>query len=80
VRIAVTVTSELERLTTTAEHEGLRPIIDPDLEVVLIDCPHCRAQDTDPWGLWRPARIVPRTRRRTILCTACGRRDEQRLR
>lgn len=71
---------ELERLAVGYGDRGLRPLIDERMEMIVMDCPRCRAQDTDPLGLYRPVRVVPRRQARTILCTACGQRDEQRLR
>ena len=59
---------------------GLRPLIDERMEIIVMDCPRCNAQDTDPWDLYRPVRVTSRAKTRTILCTACGVRDEQRLR
>lgn len=68
---------ELERLAAVYDEKQLRPVIDPLMEMVLIDCPRCKAQENDPEGMWRPVRVVPRTKTRIILCTACGARDEQ---
>lgn len=71
---------ELERLAVGYSARGLRPLIDERMEMIVMDCPRCLAQDSDPYGLYRPVRVVPRRQTRTILCTACGQRDEQRLR
>lgn len=68
---------ELERLAGAYGEDGLRPVIDPVLEIVLIDCPACRAQDTDPLGLWRPLQVAPRAGVTIHHCTACGRHDER---
>lgn len=73
----MTVSPELERLAETYEEAGLRPLVDLVLRVVLIDCPSCRVQDSDPIGLWRPMQIVPRAKRTIVHCTACGRHDER---
>jgi hypothetical protein len=65
-------------LAAKLHDRGLRPIIDPALDVVLSDCPSCRAQDADPWGLHRPLWVVPRGSTVTFLCTACEDRGEVR--
>lgn len=70
-------TSEFQQLTKTYEEAGLRPLLDPVLEMVLIDCPSCHAQDTDPLGLWRPLQVVPRAKVTIHHCTACARHDER---
>jgi hypothetical protein len=70
----------LEQLRVQYEQNGLRPAVDPVMEMIVMDCPRCKAQDVDPTGLYRPLRVVPRGKTRVILCTACGARDEQRLR
>lgn len=70
----------LERLREQYEKAGLRPLVDPAMEMIVMDCPRCKAQEIDPEGIWRPARVVPRSKTRVILCTACDARDEQRLR
>jgi len=67
-------------LAAQYEQAGLRPLIDEQMEMIVMDCPRCKAQDADPVGLYRPLRVVQRGKTRTILCTACGSRDEQRLR
>ena len=74
-------TLECRRLAELEDVRRLRPIIDPDLDVVLVDCPECDAGAGDPLGMWRPARIVSRavTRTQTIICDACGRVSERRL-
>lgn len=66
-------TIRCRKLAERLERAGLRPTVDPDLDVVLIDCPHCHAQDRDPLQIHRPARVVPRGRTLTVICTACGR-------
>lgn len=66
---------DLQRIADSVD--DARPIIDPILEVVLVDCPDCHAQDSDPTGLWRPAMIVPRGKLTTFDCGACGSRHEQ---
>jgi uncharacterized protein (DUF983 family) len=66
-------TPVLERLRVQYEQAGLRPLVDPLMEMIVMDCPHCRAQDQDEWGLYRPVRVVPRGRNLTIRCMACGR-------
>lgn len=65
------------KLAKTLQGTGLRPVIDPDLDVVRIDCPNCGAQDRDPLGMWRPARAVPRGQTLTVICTACGEVEER---
>jgi len=63
-------TPDLERIAAVLQKQGLRPMIDSELEVVL--CDHeCGLQDSDPAGLYRPCRWVPRSRDITVLC-ACG--------
>jgi hypothetical protein len=54
---------------------SLRPIVDPAIGVVLIDCVHCRAQDSDELGLYRPAQIIPRDRLVVVICNACHQRS-----
>jgi hypothetical protein len=66
---------DLERLADRMTVLGLRPVIDPVLDIVLCDCPSCKAQDRDELGLWRPVHVVPRNGRTTLLCTACGREE-----
>ena len=73
-------TSDLERLANQFEQAGFRPLVDSPMAMLVMDCPQCHAQDSDDLGLYRPVRVIPRGKTRTILCTACGRRDEQRLR
>lgn len=65
----------LERLRAQYEQAKLRPVVDPLMEMIVMDCPHCHAQDTDLEGVYRPVRVVPRGKRLTILCMACGRTD-----
>lgn len=72
--------TDLESLATRLAQAGLRPLVDERMEMIVMDCPRCNAQDSDPDGLYRPARLVERRQTRTVLCTACGIRDEQRLR
>lgn len=74
------MTESLHTLANGYERAGLRPMIDARMEMIVMDCPRCRAQDTDPQGMYRPVRVVSRGKTRIILCTACGQRDEQRLR
>jgi hypothetical protein len=70
--------TRLERLAAKLQARGLRPIIDPVLECVLCACLECHAEDSDPLGMWRPLRVVPRARTLTLLCSACGERVEVR--
>ena len=72
--------TNLDGLAAQFTAAGLRPLIDERMEMLVMDCPTCKAQDTDPMGLYRPLRVIPRGKARIILCTACGARDEQRLR
>lgn len=73
--------SDLELLSNQFEQAGLRPLVDSRMAMIVMDCPQCHAQDDDDqYGMYRPVRVIPRGKTRTILCTACGRRDEQRLR
>lgn len=65
----------LERLRAQYEQAGLRPLVDPPMEMIVMDCPHCQAQDGDPLGLYRPVRVVPRGKKVHVRCTACGRGD-----
>jgi hypothetical protein len=65
----------LERLRVQYEQVGLRPLIDTPIEMIVMDCPHCHAQDGDDLGLYRPVCVVPRGRKVRIRCTACGRSD-----
>ena len=70
-----------ERLRELAERlagHGLQPLIDHGLAIVVSGCPSCRAQDTDPAGLYRPLRAVPRGETVTLLCSACGEEREVR--
>jgi hypothetical protein len=76
----VAAVTPLAPLAHQYERIGLRPLIDERMEMIVMDCPRCKAQDVDPTGLYRPLRVVPRGKTRVILCTACGARDEQRLR
>lgn len=66
---------ELGRLATA--HVGLRPIINPVLNALHMDCPSCYAHENDPLGLWRPLMLIPRPGRTILHCQACGRRDER---
>jgi hypothetical protein len=70
--------ARLERLAAKLHSRGLRPIIDPVLECVLCACSECHAEDSDPLGMWRPLRVVPRGRTLTFLCSACDARVEVR--
>jgi len=65
-------TRECRRLAELEDIRKLRPIVDPELDIVLLDCPRCGAQARDPLGMWRPARLVPRGKRLTVICEACG--------
>ncbi len=69
---AMTVTELAAKLN---EH-GLRPVIDHDLDYVVADCPDCAAQDTDPLGIWRPLRVIPRALGITFWCASCDIRRE----
>lgn len=70
----------LETLSERYRDAGLRPLVDTGMDMLVMDCPRCCAQDDDDTGLYRPVRVVTRGKNRTIYCTACGRRDVQRLR
>ena len=65
----------LARAYAMATVAGLRPSIDPVLEVLRCECPGCRAGEGDPLGLWRPMVIVPRRGSTTLRCGACGREE-----
>lgn len=58
-------------LAEVAPYCDWRPTVDPELHVLLLDCPLCHAQDTDPLGMYRPARAVPRGNTLTVLCRHC---------
>lgn len=62
----------LERIAEDYKAQGLRPIIDPALEVVLSDCLECHAQATDPLEVWRPLWTVPRETVTILDCRSCG--------
>lgn len=68
--------TQLQGIAGALQAEGLRPIIDPVLEVVRAECPDCRAGERDPLGLYRPLLIVPRARRVIGRCDACGRSSD----
>jgi hypothetical protein len=60
-------------MTAAELHDrGLRPIVDPVLDVVVADCPSCHAQDSDPLGLYRPLWVVPRGQTTRFRCDACA--------
>lgn len=65
-------TLECRRLAETPAYRELRPIVDPELDVVRVDCTRCRAQDGDPMELYRPARLIVRGQRRILICDTCG--------
>jgi len=67
-------TRECRRLASLDHIRRLRPIVDPELDIVLIDCPGCGACAPQPLEMWRPARLVPRGRQLTMICEACGER------
>jgi predicted RNA-binding Zn-ribbon protein involved in translation (DUF1610 family) len=65
--------ARLDDLAAELRDAGLRPIIDPELRLVLADCPDCGSQDRCPLGLWRPLQVIPRNGRTWFVCVACGR-------
>jgi hypothetical protein len=67
-------TRECRRLAGLDRIRRLRPIVDPELDIVLIDCPGCGTCAPAPLGMWRPARLVPRGKRLTVICESCGER------
>ena len=67
-------TRECRRLASLDRIRLLRPIVDPHLDIVLVDCPRCGAAAHEPLGMWRPARLVPRGQKLTVICEACGER------
>lgn len=79
----------VEALAADYAARGLRPCVDAELDLVLVDCVYCRAQDQDPIGMYRPMRVVPRARMTrggrpatallTIICNSCGYHDERSL-
>lgn len=50
-----------------------RPVVDPVLDVVRVDCPLCRGQENDAQRIYRPATIIPRGKRVVVVCDSCGR-------
>jgi hypothetical protein len=63
-----------ERLDQIAERlteRGLRPVIDRDMQLVVADCPECRAGEQDPWLLWRPLMVTWRGTTLRFHCAAC---------
>jgi hypothetical protein len=66
-----------QRLADDYDRQGLRPILDPLLELVRRDCTHCHAQDSDPQRMWRPVVVVPRGNTLTVRCDACSYRYER---
>jgi hypothetical protein len=65
----------LARAYALAAAAGLRPVVDPALELVRCDCPGCHAGEGDRLGIWRPMAIVPRRGTLTIRCDECGREE-----
>lgn len=61
------------RLAELPALRTLRPIVDPDLDTLRVDCSDCQAQLDDPLGLYRPASVRVRDGKVTIHCDACGR-------
>src|SRR5262249_10110823 len=61
---------ELERLAAAHRKKGRHPIIDPELEIVIVECPNC--------GGGR--RLVPRGKYLTQICDFCGVFDDRRYR
>jgi hypothetical protein len=58
---------------------GLRPIIDPVLELVRCECPECHAGMRDPHGMYRPLVVIPRRDVTLYRCDACGVEEVRRL-
>jgi hypothetical protein len=71
------------KLPTVAEiasrlrERGLRPVVDPALDLVRAKCPDCRAGETDPLGLWRPMAVMSSELDGRVIsfCDHCGSRD-----
>ena len=61
------------RLAELDAWRTLRPIVDPLLDIVRLDCAECQAQLTDPLELHRPVVARVRDGRVTIRCDACER-------
>ena len=65
-------TAACYRLAELADWAILRPIVDPLLDTVRLDCSACRAQDSDPLSLYRPAVALARDGRVSIYCEGCS--------
>jgi hypothetical protein len=61
----------LDRIAEQLEERGLRPLIDRDMDLVVADCPECRAGDADPLGIWRPLMVTRRDGTLRFQCAAC---------
>lgn len=72
-------TTDCAALGDKLGRRGLRPIFDPLLVALLMDCTRCRAQASDPLGMWRPVIVVVRRHVARSYCSACGREHERRL-
>jgi hypothetical protein len=64
-------TGALDRIAERLDERGLRPLIDREMEVVVADCPECRAGEADPLLLWRPLMVTQRAGRVRFHCAAC---------
>jgi hypothetical protein len=63
--------ARLDDLAARLTEHDLRPLVDPELAVIVCDCPECRAGDRDPRRLWRPLMVTPRGRKIIFRCCAC---------